>query len=210
MASSHGHPGAALLAPRLAGALLVAAALTLASLDAPAASAALTDEVRPVVPEAGSVAEAATGALPDLPVPVEIPDPPKAPAPPSSPPKPPPAAPPPAPSGTEATAPRSSGGAGVVPEAEGFSALPAPAPDNSKPSRGVAQRSGRASIGRAEAAPFYRLRAYVWPAIALRLRVALAPLGSLDDFVGGAPVPDVLELLSPTTLSGVIGDNWTP
>jgi len=95
-----------------------------------------------------------------------------------------------------------------VPEAGGPSALPAPTSDSSKPSRdGVAQRSGRTSVGRAEAAPLYRLRAYVWPAIALRLRVALEPLGRLDDFVDGAPVPDVLELLSPATFSGVIGVN---
>src|SRR6476469_4288008 len=56
-------------------------ALALALLGPATASAALDDDVNAAVPAAGSVAEAPTEALPDLPVPVEVPEVPKVPTP---------------------------------------------------------------------------------------------------------------------------------
>ena len=52
-------------------------------------------------------------------------------------------------------------------------------------------------IGSAETAPLRHWRAYIWPAIALRVGDALQPLLARLDRFAGVQVPDVLGLLTP-------------
>jgi hypothetical protein len=164
------------------------------------------------VPGAGSATEAAIKALPTLPAPVETPDIPEVPVPaplPSTPKPPPPASTPSAPPAAENAVDGVSGEAGegiarVAPEAEEPSA--SPGTGNETEAGAVAQRPDRHSIGPAEAAPLRRWRAYIWPAIALRVRVALAPLLTpLDDFVDDVSAPDILGLFSPPAVSDSVG-----
>lgn len=54
-----------------------------------------------------------------------------------------------------------------------------------------------------------RWRAYVWPAIALRIRHALAPLLASLDGIAAARLPELFGLSSPSTVSASTG-NDTP
>jgi hypothetical protein len=196
---------------RLASALLLVGVLAVALLGTPAASAAPTDDLVAVVPEAGSVTETVTKALPGLP-PVETPAVPKVPAPAPSPsaPKLPPSAsvppPPPATPSAEARVPGLGGEADAPSQALGPSAVPGPDAGGAPGGPAVNQGPGRRSIDGAEAAPVRRWHAYVWPAIALRVRAALAPLLSpVNGLVDVVQVPDVFGLLSPSAISGSVG-----
>jgi hypothetical protein len=153
---------------------------------------------------AGPVTEAPAKALPDLPVPNETPDVPKATAPVPSVPKPSPSA-----SAAAETAGRVVGGgveealARVPSETEGPGALPG---SRSEPGgRAVARRPDRRPTGPVEMAPLRRWRTHVWPAIALRvgdaLKPLLVPLGGLAD----VHLPDVFGLPSPSAVSSSIG-----
>jgi hypothetical protein len=194
---------------------ILVAVLAAGLLGAPEAPAALTDDVAEAGAKAGAVTEAATNALPPLPVPVDPPDVPEipAPAPPPSGSKPPPAPPPPASSVTDVVR-GVAGGAGetakgVAPAqapsvAEGPGALPdsGDEPD----ARAVEDRSGRRKTDPMERASPLRWRAYVWPAVALRVEAAVRPLlvglGDLTD----VQAPDLLGLsFSPSALSGSVG-----
>lgn len=195
---------------------ILAVVLTAGLLGAPEAPAALTDDVVAAGAKAGAVTEAATNALPPLPVPVEPPDVPEisvpAPPPPVSKP-PPPAPPPPASSATDAV--RSAAGRAeetakaVAPApapslAAGPGALPGPGgePD----ARTVDDRSGRRSTEPVERASPLRWRAYVWPAIALRVKDAVMPLLAGLDGLADVQAPNLLGLsFSPSALSGSVG-----
>lgn len=197
---------------------ILAAVLTAGLFGAPAAPAALPDDIGAAGAKAGAVTEAATDALPPLPVPVEPPDVPEvpnvpAPAPLPSAAKPPPPPPPPAPT---AGAVRSAGGGaektanGVAPastpsEAEGPGALPGSGGESD--ARAVDDRSGRRSADRVERASPLRWRAYVWPAIALRVEAALLPLVAGLDGLVDVQAPDLLGLsFSPSApLSSAVG-----
>lgn len=213
MAQSHGHLGANLLLLPFSVALLGVAFLASALLGAPVASAALTDDVAAAGAKAEAVTEAATKALPPLPVPVEPPDVPQVPSPtpPPSAEPPPPATPPPASSATDvvrdvgggvgettsgvAPAPSGAGGPGVLPGS-----------GDEPGARAVDDGSGQRSVNQVERASPLRWRAYVWPAIALRLEDAVMPLlASLDGLVD-VRTPDVLGLsFSPAAVSGPVG-----
>lgn len=66
---------------------------------------------------------------------------------------------------------------------------------------------GRGSVGPAETAPRRHWRAYVWPAIALRVGDALTPLlARLDGLVTGR-VPDLFGLLAPSAVPGSGADD---
>lgn len=160
-----------------------------------------------MAPDAGSVVEAPTEALPDLPVPVETPDVPKVstPAPiPSNEKSPAPAPSPPATNRVEGPAPGPGGEArervaGSTPEAEvGTGASPGPGAGDEPRGQAEARGVDGGSIGPAEAAPLMRWRAYVWPAIALRIRDALTPfLASLD----GLAATRMSDPFGPSSLS---------
>ncbi|HKO38618.1 MAG TPA: hypothetical protein VJU14_09645 [Solirubrobacterales bacterium] len=88
---------------------------------------------------------------------------------------------------------------------------PAASPDpsaHSEPSAGaVTGNPGQRSIGPAETPSVGRWRAYVWPAIALRIEDAVAPLlTSLDRFVEVRVLPDALvEAFAPSALFDSVG-----
>jgi hypothetical protein len=180
LARLHGDPGATPSPRWFAGVPLAAVVLAVAHLAAPPASAALADDVAAVGSDVNAVTEAATKALPGLPVPVEPPDLPKVPPPPPPPSasKPPPPTSTPAPPGAAATLP--DGVQEVVTPAPSAVAGPAASPGpgtRGEPNPGaVAGKPGRRSVGPAEAAPMPRWRTYLWPAIALRLEAVLMPL----------------------------------
>ncbi len=201
MVRSHKHPAAVLISRWLLIVLFAIAVMASALLGAPAAHATLTDQVNAVASDVESVTESATGALPSTPVPIGTPDLPKVPAPPPSAPKPPPAA-----AATDAaeTADRGlGGGAEEVAKAPsetagpGASAAPDPGAGGAPGAHPAAGGPDRRSIDPAETAPLRRLRAYVWPAIALGVRNALAPLLVRLKGMAGVRVPDVFGLLSP-------------
>jgi hypothetical protein len=182
--------------------------LAFALFSAPAASA---NGVAGVVRETGSATEAVTKTLPDLPLPVETPDVPEVsvPAPPPTVTKPPPASVPSAPSATPAVevAPSGLGGeAGTPAGAEGQAPGTLPSPDSGATSAPAARQPDRRSIDPAEVAPRGRWRAYIWPALALRVRAALAPLLTrLNDFVDDVPAPEAVGLFSSPTVSDSVG-----
>jgi hypothetical protein len=208
---SYEHPQATSRLRTLAGALLaVVTALALPLLGPAAASASLADDVAPIVPDAGSVTEAPTEALPDLPVPIVVPDVPEVPHPvplPSASKPPASTAPPPAADTVESAAHGLGGEAkervvGPSPEAEVAGDSPGPGAISKPGGHPGAQRIAGGSIGPAETAPLGRWRAYVWPAIALRIRDALVPLlASLDRFAA-AQLRDLFGLSSPFLAPG--------
>ena len=180
--------------------------LALALLGPAPASAAVIDDVTATAPDAGSVAGAPTEALPDLPVPVEVPDVPKVPTPvplPSTEKSPAPTPPPPATDGAAGPA-HGLGGeanqpvAGSSPELEVAGVSPEPGAGNEPRGQPGARRFDGGSIGPAETAPLGRWRAYVWPAIALRIRNALTPLLASLDGLAAARLPDLFGLSSPS------------
>lgn len=187
--------------------------LALTLLGPAAASAASTDDVTAIVPDVGSVTEASAEALPDLPVPIEVPDVPKVPTPvplpsPSKPPT--PTSPPPASDTAEDPAHGLGGEAkerviGSSPEAEAAGVSPGA---GSKPGgHAGARKIVGGSIGPAETAPLRHWRAYVWPAIALRIRDALTPLlVSLDRFAA-AQLPGIFGSSSPSLAPGSAGND---
>jgi hypothetical protein len=199
LSQSHGHAEATLPPRRLTRALLAAAVLAATLLAAPAAPAASTEDVVAAVgSEVNAVTEGATKALPDLPMPVETPPVPEVPeaAPPPSASKPPPSPSTPSPIDTvRSVVPDLDREAGAPAEVEGPGALPDPEAGGAPDARGVT-RPGRHSVGPAETAPRRHGRAYVWPAVALRvIGGVLTPLtrlgGSLD-----VHIPDVFGLPS--------------
>lgn len=181
--------------------------LALALLGPAPASAALTDDVTAMAPDGGSVAEAPTEALPDLPGPVEAPDVPKVPAPvplPSTEKPPLPTPPPPA---TDSAGGPAHGLGGEAKERVVGSASEAEVETGAFPGTGSgveprgqagARRVDGGSIGPAETAPLMRWRAYVWPAVALRIRDALAPLLASLDGLAAARLSDLFGLSSPS------------
>jgi hypothetical protein len=212
---SHEHPEATSPSRTLAGALFaVVIVLAWTLLGPAAASASLTDDVTAIVPDAGSVTEAATEVLPDLPVPSEVPDVPKVPTPvplPSASKPPAPTSPPPATDTAEAAAHGHDGEAervmGASSEAEAPGASPGPGASSEPGGHAGAQRIVGGSIGPAETAPLRHWRAYVWPAIALRIRDALMPLlASLDGFAA-AQLPDLFGLSPPSPAPGSAGND---
>lgn len=169
------------------------------------------DDIAAVVPGAGSVGEVTGDAVPSLPVPVETPDLPEVPAPVPPPPAPKPP-PPSAPSAAEGAARgySDSAGEGVTrapPAAAEPGAFPDAAPRSEPDTRVVTRRPDRRSIGPAEAAPLPRWRAYVWPAVALRIGDALTPLLARLERFAAVQVPDVLGLLSPAAVPGFAGND---
>jgi hypothetical protein len=192
---------------------ILAAVLAAGLLGAPAAPAALTDDVAAVGAKAGAATEAATKAVPPLPVPIETPDVPKvpAPAPPPSAVEPPPPALPPSASSAADVVRNVGGGAeetaqGVAPapsEAEGLGALPGSGDEAD--ARTVGDGSGQRSADQVERASPLRWRAYVWPAIALRVEDAVMPLLARLDGLVDVQAPDVLGLsFSPAAVSGPV------
>lgn len=174
---------------------------------APAADANVTDDVVAVTSEVESVTEAATKALPSAPVPIETPDVPKAPPPPAVSKPPPSSAPPPA---SPAEAPvrdlgkKPEGVTRVAPETGEPAALVGSGARSEPDAPATKRGPDKSSIGPAETAPLLRWRAYVWPAIALRVGDALKPLlGPLDDLVR-VHVPDVFELISSPVAHGSV------
>jgi hypothetical protein len=191
---------------------VVVAVLALTLFGPAAASAALTDDVAALVPDAGSVAGAPTEALPDPPVP----DVPKVPTPvplpsASKPPLPSaPTSPAPATDTVEAAVHDPGGEAkgralGTPSETEGPGVSPGPGASSEPGGRAAARRIVGRSIGPAETAPLRRWRAYVWPAIALRIGDALTPLLARLERFAAVQVPDVFGLSSP---SAVPGSTW--
>lgn len=192
---------------------ILVAVLAAGLLGAPQASAAATD-VAAVGAKAGAVTEAATKALPPLPLPVEPPDVPAVPAPappPSGSESPPPS--PPAPSATDVV--RSVAG-GTEETTKGVAPAPPPSgveepgalpgsggePD----ARAVDDGSGQRSADQMEKASPLRWRAYVWPAIALRVEDAVMPLLARLGGLVDVQAPDVLGLsFSSPALSGPVG-----
>lgn len=166
----------------------------------------MTDDVAGVASGVESVTEAATNAVPTPPVTIETPEVPKAPPPVPAPvaSKPPSqSVAPPAPSvpgsaeeGVERTAPARTESPAVV-----------PSPDaRGEPAAGpVSRKPDRRSIGPAEAAPLPRWRAYVWPAVALRVGDVLKPLLASIDGLAHVRVPDVPGLFSSSALHGSVG-----
>lgn len=212
MVRSHVHPARMQLSRRFVRVSLSAVA-ALALSGVPAAHGAVTDDVAGVTSEVESVTEAVTGALPDTPVPIETPGVPKVPPPP------PPSAskPPPralsSPSATNAveTAVRDlDGGAGeaarATSEVEGASDFASPGTSGEPGVRaGGEGRPGKHSIGPAAAAPPLRWRAYVWPAIALRVGDAVRPLLASIGGLTRIRVPDVFGLFSSPEVPGSTG-----
>lgn len=206
MTQSFGHPGATPLPRRLASTPLVVAVLASALLSAPAV---------PVIAATAPGAGSATNALPSSPVPVEAPDVPQVPVPLPPTPQPPPVSTPSATSTptAEGAGHVLGGGAGEVVEgiaqapsqAEGAGATPGSGTGGEPSAPTTTRRPDQRSIGPAESAPLRRWRAYVWPAVALRVRDALMPLlASLDSF-RAIHVPDAFEVLSPAPSTGSIG-----
>lgn len=214
MVRSSEHPAVVWLPRRLVNVAFALVVVASALLCAPAAHAAVTDDVHAVAFGVESVTETATNALPGPLVPVEVPDVPRVPSPPPPASKPPPRAPsPPAATATDAaeTAVGDPGGgegvgeiAGEVARAPSETAAPgASAGPGAGSAPGVppaAHRPDRRSIGPAEVAPLRQWRAYVWPAIALGVRHALAPLLVRLEGMAGARVPNVFGLLPPSAM----------
>lgn len=200
---------------RLHGKIAVAA-LAAALIGAPAASVALTDDVGAISSEAGAATEGAVKALPSLPDPVEAPRLPEVPAP-APPPPPPPASSPSPPASTptssvpEPTAAGPSGGGGEMEEAPTPSATEGAPPASPGPiaagepgGGAVTVKSGQRSIGPTETPSTLRWRAYVWPAIALRIENAIAPLMASLEGLAGAPVAGVFESFLSPPAPGVV------
>jgi hypothetical protein len=196
--------------------VVVAVALSLTLLGPAAALATSTNDMATPVPDAGSVTETPINALPDLPVPVEVPGVPKAPSPVPLPPAsklPPPStptSPAPATDAVEEAVHDLGGGAGkrgieTPAEAEGPGV--SPGPDARSEPGGRARRTVGRSIDPAETAPLRRWRAYVWPAIALRIGDALAPLLTRLDRLAAVRVPDVFGLLFPSAVPASAGND---
>lgn len=191
--------------------------LALALLGPANASAALTDDVTAMVSDPGSVAEAPTEALPDLPVPVAVPDVPKVPTPvplPSTEKPPAPTPQPPATDGAEGPAHGLGGEAkervtGSSPEPRVAGVSPKPGAGNEPRGHAGARRIDGGSIGPAETAPLGRWRAYVWPAIALRIRNALTPLLSSLDRLATTQLSDLFgpSSSSPSVAPGSAGND---
>jgi hypothetical protein len=202
LARSHRHSRAIPLLRGLSSTSIAVAILVL--LGAPAASAALTDDVAKVASGAGTVTEAAANALPSVPLPVEVPEVPK--IPPHAVPKP---SPPsiPTPSASSAADAETAAGdlgeeageaTGGTSEAEGPAASAGPGAPSEQGAGSVHQgKPDRRSIGPAETAPLRRWRAYVWPAIALRFREALTTLLTRFDGFADFDLPGAFGLLSP-------------
>jgi len=178
----------------------------------------LTDDVATLVTGAGSVVEAPTDELPDLPVPVDVPDVPKVP----SPAPPPSASKPPLPSAPTSSAPATDTAEAAVhdpdgearerglatpSETEGFDVAPGPGASGEPGGRAAAQRIVGGSIGPAETATLRRWRAYVWPAIALRIGDALTPLLARLERFAAVQMPVVFSLSSPSAVLDSAGND---
>jgi hypothetical protein len=192
LARFHVHPAEVRLPRRLVYAPFAIAVVASALLGAPAAHATVAADVAAVTSEV----EAATNALPGPPVPIETPDVPKVPVPSPSVAPPPPSVPGVAEEGVERTAPARTERPAVVPNPDALGE-PAAGPVSRKPDR--------RSIGPAEAAPPLRWRAYVWPAIALRVGDVLKPLLAPMDSLAHLRMPDVFGLFSSSAVHGSVG-----
>lgn len=214
MTRSHEHPGATPIPRRLTGSPLVVAVLASVLLSA----LATTNGAAAVVPGAGAVTEDPTGALPVPSAPVQTPEVPNVPVP-----VPPPSAPQPSPdpvpsaSSVAAAAPRGLGG-GAGNGTEGIAVAPAEVeesgagsgPGGEAGAGAVTHRPDGHSIGPAETAPLRRWRAYVWPAVALRIRDALVSLlAPLSGFVS-VHLPAALRSFSPAATPGSAGIDFPP